>query len=153
MSSAQEEKIDFYRFYKIAQESEEARIYVLSKELYRPKTNWKNILCIVVLHLIICIVIMVTINKYFNTTIPNFILGLIIWLVTFALISKYFCIKLVECYQHYAKEETRRRCSCKPTCSEYSILVLKKYCLIVALIKIRKRLFHTCNGEYKIDFP
>lgn len=67
-----------------------------------------------------------------------------------------FClILLVKYYQSTAKEETRRRCKCIPSCSEYSILCLKRvFPLIVALLKIRKRLLKTCNGEeYKIDFP
>lgn len=62
--------------------------------------------------------------------------------------------KIVECYQHYATEETRRRCKCVPSCSEYAILCLKKYELIRALRKIRKRLFVTCQGfDYIIDNP
>ena len=67
-----------------------------------------------------------------------------------------FCfIILVKRYQAVAKEETRRRCKCVPSCSEYAILSLKKiFPLLLALLKIRKRLFKTCNGEeYKIDFP
>ncbi len=67
-----------------------------------------------------------------------------------------FCFLLVvKSYQHYAKEETRRRCKCIPSCSEYAVISLKRvFPLILALLKIRKRLFFTCNGEeYKIDFP
>lgn len=63
-------------------------------------------------------------------------------------------IKIVECYQHYAPEETRRKCKCVPSCSEYAILCLKKYELIYALQKIRKRLFITCKGfDYILDDP
>lgn len=63
-------------------------------------------------------------------------------------------IKIVECYQHYASEATRRKCKCIPSCSEYAILCLKKYELLRALLKIRKRLFVTCKGfEYIIDNP
>jgi putative component of membrane protein insertase Oxa1/YidC/SpoIIIJ protein YidD len=67
-----------------------------------------------------------------------------------------FCfIQTVKCYQHYAKEETRRRCLCIPSCSEYAILCFRKiFPLVVALIKIRTRLYKTCKGEdYKIDYP
>lgn len=62
--------------------------------------------------------------------------------------------RIVECYQHYALEATRRKCKCVPSCSEYAILCLKKYELIYALLKIRKRLFVTCKGfDYIIDDP
>ena len=63
-------------------------------------------------------------------------------------------IKVVECYQHYASEATRRKCKCVPSCSEYAIACLKKYELVYALLKIRKRLFVTCKGfDYILDDP
>ena len=67
-----------------------------------------------------------------------------------------FClIQTVKCYQHYARDETRRRCMCVPSCSEYAIICLARiFPLTVALIKIRIRLYKTCKGEdYKLDFP
>ncbi|MBQ6431527.1 MAG: membrane protein insertion efficiency factor YidD [Oscillospiraceae bacterium] len=67
---------------------------------------------------------------------------------------RYLGIKTIECYQHYAKEEIRRRCICVPSCSEYAILCLKKYELVHALIKIHHRLYVTCYGsDYIIDWP
>lgn len=64
-------------------------------------------------------------------------------------------ISLVRYYQSKAKETTRRRCKCIPSCSDYSILTLKTiFSFIFAIFKIKKRLFHTCGGSaYKIDFP
>ena len=68
--------------------------------------------------------------------------------------GRFLGIKIVECYQHYAPEATRRKCKCVPSCSEYAILCLKKYELFYALWKIRKRLFVTCKGfDYIIDNP
>ncbi|MBQ8342478.1 MAG: membrane protein insertion efficiency factor YidD [Clostridia bacterium] len=67
-----------------------------------------------------------------------------------------FCLILtVKCYQRYAADKTRRRCKCIPSCSEYALLALRKcYPLLAAVLKIRKRLYKTCNGEeYKVDFP
>ena len=64
-------------------------------------------------------------------------------------------ILAVRYYQQYASIETRKRCKCIPSCSEYAVLTLKKiFPLVLALLKIRKRLLKTCNGEeYKVDFP
>ncbi len=64
-------------------------------------------------------------------------------------------ISLVRYYQRKAKETTRRRCKCIPSCSDYSILTLKTvFPIAFAIFKIKKRLFHTCDGSaYKIDFP
>lgn len=66
------------------------------------------------------------------------------------------CLLLcVKCYQRSAKTETRRRCKCVPSCSEYAVLALKKvFPLAIALLKIRKRLFRTCDGrDHRVDFP
>ena len=67
-----------------------------------------------------------------------------------------FClIMVVKCYQARAKDKTRRTCKCIPSCSEHAIICLKRiFPLALALLKIRKRLYVTCNGEeYKVDFP
>ncbi len=68
---------------------------------------------------------------------------------------RFCCILAVRCYQHYAKDDTRRRCKCIPSCSEYAVLALKRvFPFLLALLKIRKRLFRTCRGEeYTVDFP
>ena len=63
-------------------------------------------------------------------------------------------IGAIKLYQHYADEDVRRRCVCKPTCSEYAIIVLKKYGVLIGIYKIYIRLFKTCYGTvYKIDEP
>ena len=66
---------------------------------------------------------------------------------------RFFGIILIKAYQHYASDEMRNTCHCVPSCSEYSITVLKKYPLIIAFLKIIKRLNKTCDGTYKIDKP
>ena len=68
---------------------------------------------------------------------------------------RFLLIIIVKRYQAVASEEIRRRCKCIPSCSEYAIICLRKiFPLFIALLKIRKRLYKTCNGEeYKIDFP
>lgn len=63
-------------------------------------------------------------------------------------------IGIVELYQHYASEDVRRRCLFKPTCSEYTILALKKYGVIIGLYKAYIRIFKKCRGNiYRIDYP
>ena len=62
-------------------------------------------------------------------------------------------IKLIRCYQHYAKEKLRRCCMCMPSCSEYAIAVLKRDLLAVALFRIAVRLVRICDGDKKIHLP
>ncbi|MCI7428800.1 MAG: membrane protein insertion efficiency factor YidD [Methanobrevibacter sp.] len=67
---------------------------------------------------------------------------------------KPFAITIIKLYQHYAPEEVRRRCLLKPTCSEYAILVIKKYGTIIGTFKTWRRLKYYCRGDvYYIDEP
>lgn len=148
----QNEYIEILKEYQKQKEIEE---YQKHRVLSVPKTTYTHVILWFALGFVadLCIII-----------IPYFFLGLIptvkviVILVAFFLFSElYLCflgIKVVECYQHYSKEETRRRCLCVPSCSEYAILCFKKYTFIYALTRIYKRLFITCKGEdYKIDWP
>lgn len=128
--------------------------YQNSRELPRPKTKKIDVaiaISIFILLLTVCIALncIVEVPLLYEIFVSILVYAL---LMEFSL--RYIGIKLVECYQHYATEETRRKCMCIPSCSEYAILCLKKFELIYALIKIRKRLFITCKGnDYIIDSP
>lgn len=129
--------------------------YQQERALPKPQTTKLTVVLYVVLLLVILV----------GFAILLFVFSpLELWADTLAFISCIICvvelygrrlaIKIVECYQHYAPEATRRRCKCVPSCSEYAIICLKKYELIYALSKIRKRLFVTCKGfDYIIDNP
>jgi putative membrane protein insertion efficiency factor len=75
-------------------------------------------------------------------------------LLVFVLFLKKILIGIVKLYQHYASEDVRRRCLFKPTCSEYTLLVLQKHGVIIGLYKAYIRIFKKCRGNiYRIDFP
>ena len=70
------------------------------------------------------------------------------------IIAKPAVIGAVRLYQHYAHEEVRRRCLFMPTCSEYAILAVKKYGVLIGLIMAANRLFRKCKGNiYRVDYP
>ena len=73
-------------------------------------------------------------------------------LVVLLLTLKYIFIWFIRIYQRYAKSETRLRCCYTPSCSEYAILALKKYGLIIGSIKAVKRLLR-CGPPGGIDYP
>lgn len=156
MNESENERLDFKTQHrKYNQEQQCIKDYIKEHSLLRPKTTVFTVLVMVLLYGIVC--------GSASLAVIHFIRGfeawkiifiLLVWLIPLLCFSRYFLIKLVECYQHYAKESTRRKCLCKPTCSEYAIAVLKKYPLVIALPKIRRRLFKTCKGGfYKIDLP
>lgn len=128
--------------------------YQRERVLFIPKTNKAMLFGWIFLFLVlIALNIILSILLIKNTLLRIVVIATLL-LVIFELYGRFLGIKLVECYQHYATEETRRRCLCVPSCSEYAILCLKKFCIIKALLKIRKRLYVTCQGaDYKIDWP
>lgn len=137
----------------------EARDYVLNKQLQKPSTTVivpiLFILGIIAFGTVLGIIIFGIVEKY-TVSLEINKLALVIGVIGFLLFCmiKPILILCIRCYQHYASENIRRSCLCKPTCSEYAIIVIKKYCLIKALVLIYIRLFKTCTGKiYKIDFP
>ena len=124
----------------------------LQRELVRPNTKWGVPVFIGILTVVLPFGIGLAALHFFRA-IPPVWCYVISYAVFGLLLLRLFLIKLIECYQHYAKEELRRFCMCMPSCSEYAIAVLKKYPIFVAIFKIIFRLTVTCDGEKKIDTP
>ncbi len=154
-------------------EQEIAETYVCKREIYRPDTSIKkvvirNFAAIVITSLVAVLLyaIFVRLNVflYFPLGIqkiqnesPRIFLLLFFLFLNFLVFVLYFrkvLIGIVRLYQRYAPEEIRRRCLFKPTCSEYTILVLQKYGVIIGLYKAYIRIFKNCRGRvYSIDYP
>lgn len=66
--------------------------------------------------------------------------------------SRFVLIWFVRLYQRYARSETRLRCCFTPSCSEYTILALKKYGTAIGVIKSIGRLLR-CKTPGGIDYP
>lgn len=68
--------------------------------------------------------------------------------------GRWIAIYAIRGYQRYAPEAMRRKCTCKPSCSEYAIEAIRKYGLFAGSRKTFRRLTRTCgNGHYTIDYP
>lgn len=150
-----------------------AEKYVLERPLNRPDTDAKTAVKSIAIYLLVSFIVgfsllylfsrlgifeLLPINiknfRKHHATFFNFL-----FIVLFYILIGLFCLKkavigCIKLYQHYAPEEIRRRCLFKPTCSEYAILAIKKYGLIIGLIKTYNRLFKKCKGNiYRIDYP
>ena len=148
-----DKKIDIYsdEFWEEQKKREE---YVKQRPLPRPQTTIISVLALVVAYLFVSFLLAFAFNYAFHIEKYKWVAYLCSYIVLVSFFLKKICISSIECYQHYAKEETRRRCVCIPSCSEYSIAVLKKYNIFKALNKIRIRLFKTCGGYgYVRDEP
>lgn len=150
-----------------------AEQYVLNRELERPDTDVKKaikytcsftavsaILAITSFHLSQWLGIFALLPDSFlqfetlHPTIFSILYCVIFFAVMVILSLKRAAIGVIKLYQHYAPEEIRRRCLFKPTCSEYAILAIKKYGLIIGLIKAYIRIVYKCRGNiYRIDYP
>ena len=129
--------------------------FISKRQLKRPRIKkWHLSLLLFVALLLLLGAIICSIN-FPLTTLQKTLACTFSLLTVFEFYIRFCLVQAVKCYQHYAKEETRRRCMCVPSCSEYAILSLKALCpLIVVLFKIRKRLYRTCRGElYQLDYP
>jgi len=148
-----QEEIEFFR--KEYRRQKALEKIVNKRELKRPKTKkWQVVLLLsfvpVMIPGAVLLSVFLKISLFMKIT-----LSLLSILFIIEIYLRFCLIQVVKCYQHYAKDETRRRCLCIPSCSEYAALSLKRiFPLTLALLKIRKRLYVTCDGEeYKVDFP
>ena len=145
-------------------------MYVNERQLIRPETNIKTTIISILLFILVTgvfvwlvhyVFLIFSILAYFPSNVQNFcnvhpILSIVILCVFIELFFcfKYAVIGAIKLYQHYAPEDIRRRCLFMPTCSEYTILAIRKYGSIIGLCKSYFRLFYRCRGNiYMIDYP
>lgn len=147
--------------------------YVLKRPLVRPDTSCKKVIICVIIFLLANIGISILLYfwirwlgifcilpKAFRNFYENQHFLFVILLILFQFIlggmiaAKPAIIGVVRLYQRYAPEHIRRKCLFKPTCSEYTIMVVKKYGVIRGLYKAYVRVFKKCKGGvYRIDEP
>lgn len=93
----------------------------------------------------------------FAATHPVLATAIVYGLVSFLALGvcgRFIVIGMVRLYQHYAPEQIRRRCVFKPTCSEYAILAVRRYGVVLGGIRTFVRLHRRCRGTiYRIDYP
>ena len=136
---------------RTAQE-QEAEEYCLHHKLERPSLHVQVALGVSLLYIIAVSALVVFLHQYLGISVLLSIDFSILLSIPF--IGRSFLIYCIQVYQHFAPEKLRRRCICKPSCSEYSIEVLRKYGLLKGCYKIYIRLTRTCRGQrYIIDKP
>ena len=113
------------------------------RELIRPEINYPKAIVNILLPIIGCVVIF-----HFNSNVAILLICLI-----FLLKLRSIVIWFIRVYQRYAAEEVRLACLFEPSCSEYMILSIKKYGVLLGCIKGIKRLrrCHFPNGGE--DYP
>ena len=152
MGSIQSEMDDCRREYEKQRRLER---FVGERPLKRPKIKkWHVVLLFLVFPVLIALSVRILVLLPVSIAIKILVFALLL-LMEIELYIRFCFLQAVRCYQHYAKDEVRRRCMCVPSCSEYATICLRKiFPLAVALIKIRIRLKKICKGgECRLDFP
>ena len=120
--------------------------------LHRPEVNLVFLLSMIFLIESFVIVCSVLVRQWIGFNF--FVCVEAINTILLIIFARNICKNVVKMYQRYASEETRRKCHCMPSCSEYALLALDKYFWPKALWLIYRRLTHTCClPGYKIDYP
>lgn len=139
------------------EERELVRKYVIERPLYRPNITYLKAIVIVLTGT--CSITVFAFLSYYVFLLLGFCFNKVIYfsiffIAAFVIAVRWIAILVVKLYQHYADETVRRRCLLKPTCSEYAIIVLKKYGFLIGCLKIWMRLNFKCRGNvYYIDEP
>ena len=139
------------------QEQELVRKYVMERPLYRPPVTYLKAFLLFFVGVLLSGVLSFAVYyvlRVFGVLIGKKIFFIAFYTVCFVFFARWAGILCVRLYQHYAPEEVRRRCLLKPTCSEYAVIVIKKYGLLIGGIKTWIRLNFKCRGNvYYIDEP
>lgn len=132
-------------------DADSIRDYCRHHELSRPRISWLRIVFVIFsfeMVLYLC-------ASKVSLSASSFLLFLEAAHIIAVLLCGHIILRqVVLIYQRYAPESIRRQCTCKPTCSEYALLALQKYCWPKALTLIIRRVTKTCQQPgYKIDYP
>lgn len=139
------------------------KITAPENKLYRPKINFGKafgiMLMIIIATMAFSYIILIVINRSEHFIFKNYnqfwMWFSIYWrmqVIVLMLTLRYIFIWFIRIYQRYAKPETRLRCCYTPSCSEYAILALKKYGLVLGCYKAVNRLLR-CGPPGGIDYP
>ena len=129
--------------------------------LIRPSINYSGIvqylLCMFVFigssALITIFIFNIVKLEYEIVTQINQCIIILFWALSFLIFTlNRVYIFSVRMYQRYANAEIRLRCCFQPSCSEYSILAVRKYGLLVGLKKTKQRV-ERCGAPGGMDFP
>lgn len=153
-------------------EQDLAQAYVNERPLHRPDTRLRHAVIFTSIFLAVTIlltsVIILALRSGALTTstllpsefvamrpvLATVIIHGLISLLALGVCGRYIVIGIVRLYQHYAPERIRRRCLFQPTCSEYAILAVLRYGVVLGCIKAFDRLHSRCRGSiYRIDYP
>lgn len=139
------------------------RLTAPENKLYRPKISFVKAALVVIGTILVTMVLSYLLSLLFRETgffeFDNqsqlqafFSVYWVTQLLVLVLTLRYIMIWFIRVYQRYAKSETRLRCCYTPSCSEYAILALKKYGVLIGGIKAVRRLLR-CGPPGGIDYP
>ena len=88
----------------------------------------------------------------FTRSISIYLAGIVL-LISIVINLKRMVVSSVLLYQKYAPDEIRDACVFEPTCSNYMLMAIEKYGLIIGVIKGIKRLLKCHYPNSGVDYP
>ena len=128
--------------------------------LYRPDLPYGRMIVltvIVTILSILCTTVIIVLNEKIDSlSVASDIQKVYIFVfcifVFISIFSKYYIVFIVMMYQRFAKSEIRLKSCCYPSCSQYSIIALRKYGTIVGIYLTVKHCIN-CRPPGLNEFP
>lgn len=141
-------------YFETDEGQKELRAIVEARPIFRPKTSAISVV-LTTLALILLLTPPIFLLIFANLDLAlEIALPVIYYALFIEVCCRLYLANLIRFYQCRASEDTRRSCLCVPSCSDYALLSLKKYPMILTALKIFKRLVFTCKGDkYIVNLP
>ena len=112
----------------------------LEQDLYRPDFPFRSILlhlaCFFFKILFLSFIFYYSFFLYYAEYPDSFsIIFLVFFVFCFVADQKKLAVFCIRLYQRFAPASIRLKCCCEPSCSQYTIIALQKYGLLIGLLK------------------
>ena len=121
--------------------------------LNRPNINWGRIILFILLPGILLTALVIVLRFFDVSSIVIATISLALATVYIVLTLKRAIICCVRIYQRYAPDYVRNKCRFEPSCSEYMILAIEKYGVIIGVSKGIRRLKRCNINNGGFDYP
>ena len=123
------------------------------RKLNRPLINWRRILLFAFTPILLLFGLCFSLKALGFSVAVALLISFIAFVIYSIFIIKRAVICCIKIYQRYAPDKVRNKCRFEPSCSEYMIIVIKKYGLIKGINKGIDRLKRCNINGGGFDYP
>lgn len=123
------------------------------RKLNRPTINWLKIFFYSILPILLSVVLFVLFRSFGLSVMLSSLVSIAVFLIYIVFAIKPAVVCCIKIYQRYAPDRIRNKCRFEPSCSEYMLIVIRKYGLIKGVKKGIHRLKRCNVNDGGFDFP